>query len=110
MEEYPYHMGIAIGSDVQGLATLPASDHNFEVAYPFYSYDGTVTFTQPKTGNRVFDYNTEGVANYALYAEWIENLRYVDERSEANIMDLFMNSAEAYLQMWERADNSAIER
>lgn len=109
MEQHPYLIGIGMGSDVQGVTSQPMGDSDFEVQYPFSSVDGLVTFTPPKTGNRSFDFTTEGVANYGLYAEWVENLRQLDERDDAELLNIFMNSAEAYIQMWERAEAQAID-
>lgn len=109
MGEFPFTIGIGIGSDVQGVTSQPTGDSDFTPSYPFKSVDGLVTFTPPKTGNRSFDFSREGVANYGLYAEWLENLREVDARDDAELMKIFMSSAEAYLQMWERAESQAID-
>ena len=108
MSAYPFATGVGIGTDVQGMTCQPGSDSWFEATYPFTSYDGLVTFEQPTLGHRTFDFETEGVAHYGLYAEWMENLRQVDEDHPAEVMEIFMNSAETYLQMWERAHDAAI--
>lgn len=94
--------GVTVSTDIQGVTSQAAADDGVQIQYPFTSFDGTVTFTQPKTGVRSFDYATEGVAHYGMLAEWVENLRQVDAADDADIMGIFMNSAEAYLQMWER--------
>lgn len=109
MEKFPYLVGIGIGSDIQGVTSQPSGDEGFVPEYPFKSVDGLVTFTPPRAGNREFDFASEGVANYGLYAEWVENLRQLDERDDADLMEIFMNSAEAYLQMWERAESQSLE-
>jgi hypothetical protein len=59
-----------------------------------------MTITRQRTGDRVFDYNTEGVAHYGLYAEWYEELRKTGGQRLARDM---RRGSEAYLQMWERA-------
>lgn len=99
--------GVGLATDIQGVTSQAAADPDVEVDYPFSSIDGTVTFYPPKTGNRQFSYATEGVAHYGLLPEWIENLRQVDEREGTNSIDILMRSAEAYLQMWERAEAQA---
>lgn len=109
MAAFPYLVGIGMGSDVQGVTSQPMGDSGFVPQYPFMSVDGLVSFTPPRAGNRQFDFATEGVANYGLYAEWVENLRQLDAQDDAPLMDIFMNSAEAYLQMWERAEAQAID-
>ncbi len=108
MSRYPYATGVGIGSDIQGVTGQANGDDDIRIEYPFWSFDGLVKFTEPKTGNRRFDYNTEGVAHYGLYAEWIENLRQIDSRDgDTSALDILMNSAETYLQMWERAERQA---
>ena len=72
------------------------------VTYPFQSFDGKVTLDQQVSGERAFDINTDGVAHYGLYPDWIEDLR--NARAGDEIIDDMGRGAEAYLQMWERAD------
>jgi microsomal dipeptidase-like Zn-dependent dipeptidase len=75
------------------------------ITYPFTSYAGDVTFTQPRVGNRVVDFNTEGLAHIGLVAELIEDVRR-DGVSDAELEPLF-KSAEAYIRMWEKAEQRA---
>lgn len=77
------------------------------VMYPFTSHAGDVTFTQPRVGNRVLDFNKEGLVHLGLLPELVEDLR-VDGVSQESIDSLF-KSAEAYLQMWERAEQRGRE-
>jgi hypothetical protein len=70
------------------------------VAYPFTSFDGAVTFERQKTGERTFDINTDGVAHYGLYPDWLQDLKNVGGQE---IIDDMARGSEAYLQMWERA-------
>jgi hypothetical protein len=95
----PYDFGWGYGADLGGLSEQPAARAG--LSYPFKSLDGTVTFDRQKTGNRTFDYTTEGVAHYGLYADWFADLR--DAGGPALTKDLW-EGAEAYLEMWERAD------
>jgi hypothetical protein len=76
------------------------------VQYPFKSYDGAVTFTRQRTGTRTFDINTDGVAHYGLYPDWLQDLRNIGGQQ---IIDDMANGSEAYLQMWERAVGIAPE-
>ena len=52
------------------------------------------------TGNRTFDYNTEGVAHYGLFAEWLNAVSKTPDGE--NAMQQLFRSAEAYLRMWQR--------
>jgi microsomal dipeptidase-like Zn-dependent dipeptidase len=75
------------------------------VDYPFTSYAGDVTFTRPSVGNRVLDFNTEGMVHVGLVAELIEDARRTGVTDE-DLEPLF-RSAEGYLRMWERAEERA---
>jgi hypothetical protein len=99
----PYYFGWGYGADLGGLAhqpdPLPPGDPN-AVTYPFQSFDGATTVDQQTTGTRTFDYPTEGVAHYGLYADWMEEVRKIGGPQIAEDM---MRGPEAYLQMWQRA-------
>jgi len=99
------YFGFGFGSDVHGLTWLggPRSDPD-PVRYPFKSFDGAVSFDRQRSGERTFDYTKDGVAHYGLYADWIEDLRKL--AGDAIVEDM-ARGAEAYLQMWERAEGIA---
>lgn len=75
------------------------------ITYPFTSYRGDVTFTQPYLGERQVDFNTEGMLHLGLVPELIEDARR-DGVTDEELEPLF-RSAEAYLRMWERAEERA---
>jgi hypothetical protein len=100
----PYQLGWGYGADLGGLSEQPGTDAGGAIEYPFKSLDGTVTFQRQKTGARTFDYNKDGVAQYGLYADWFADLRRVG--GDALVKDMW-NGAEAYLEMWERAEGIA---
>jgi hypothetical protein len=104
-QQTPYLFGWGYGADLGGLSQqpTPASDGE-SVTYPFTSYDGHVRFDRQRTGDRTFDYPGEGVAHYGLYADWFADLRRIGGQPLAD--DLW-NGAEAYLEMWERAEGIA---
>ena len=100
----PNLFGFGYGADMNGFASQggpPAS----QITYPFQSpIDPAVTVNKQQSGQRTFDINTDGTAHYGLYADWAEAVRVAggDE-----IIDEMANGAEAYLQMWERAERAA---
>jgi hypothetical protein len=96
-----YHFGFGWGSDMNGLADQPGPAAGTPISYPFPSYDGTVTFTREQWGARTFDLNTDGLANYGMYADWLRDLQLVG--GSQMMADMFQG-AEAYLETWERAD------
>ncbi|MBH25152.1 MAG: hypothetical protein CMH57_12005 [Myxococcales bacterium] len=71
------------------------------VLYPFTSYAGDVTFTEPRLGERAVDYNTEGLVHIGMFPELIEDIRH--DVGDEELEPLF-RSAEAYLRMWEKAE------
>jgi hypothetical protein len=95
-----YRIGFGWGSDENGLAEQPGPA-NTPISYPFKSYDGRVTFTREQWGQRTFDLNTDGLANYGMYADWLHSLQLA---GGAPLMADMFQGAEAYLEMWERAD------
>lgn len=101
---------LGFGFDYNGLAHGPrarfgprssCSDQENPISYPFTSYDGAVTFTEPSAGERVFDYANEGMLHIGLIPEYIEDVRQ-DGATDAELEPLF-RSAEGYIRVWEKA-------
>ncbi len=105
------------GFDFNGLAGGPgprfgarancAQVQSNPVIYPFKSYAGDVTMTEPRAGNRVFDFNTEGMAHLGMLPELVEDARRTGS-TDADLEPLF-RSAEGYLRMWERAESKKVQ-
>ncbi|MCA9696053.1 MAG: hypothetical protein KC431_00925, partial [Myxococcales bacterium] len=102
------------GFDLNGFAGAPGprfaegkcgSPQENPVTYPFSSYAGDVEFTTPVVGNRELDFNQEGMVHIGLMPELIEDARH-DGLSDEDLEPLF-RSAEAYIRMWERAEERA---
>ena len=83
----------------EGACETPQED---PVTYPFQSYAGDIEFTEPSVGNRVIDFNAEGMVHIGMLPELLEDARR-DAVSEADLEPLF-RSAEGYVRMWERAE------
>ncbi len=98
-----YYFGFGFGADINGLGAQGdprGADVPDKVTYPFTGLGG-VTIDQQVSGERVYDINTDGVAHYGLYPDWIEDLR---KQGGQAIVDDMARGAEAYLQVWERAE------
>ncbi len=96
--------GVGIGTDTGGFASLPGPRSDAAqrpLGYPFKSYDGKVTFTRERTGQRTFDLNHDGVAHYGLMADLLADMRQGPGGRKA--LALLFRSAEAYLETWQRA-------
>ena len=101
-----FYFGFGYGSDTNGLA-VQASPPDRPLSYPFRSLTSGTKFGRQVTGQRTFDYNSEGVAHYGLYADWLADLRRTGGPQMAREMT---RGAEAYLQMWERAEGIGVTR
>jgi microsomal dipeptidase-like Zn-dependent dipeptidase len=82
-------------------------DQEDPITYPFTSYAGDVVFTEPSVGNRVIDFNTEGMSHIGLLPELIQDVRG-DGVTDAELEPLF-KSAEGYIRMWEKAERRGAE-
>jgi hypothetical protein len=92
--------GFGYGADMNGLAEESQPDTSNPISYPFKSFDGKVTFTREQWGQRTFDLNKDGVANYGMFADWLQELQQIGGRP---LMTDMFHGSEAYLEMWERA-------
>ncbi len=105
-----YYFGFGYGADMNGLGAQGdprGADVPNPVEYPFTGYGG-ITVSKQHAGKRVYDVNVDGVAQYGLYPDWIEDLRQIAGGADGEaIVDDMARGAEAYLQMWERAEGIA---
>ena len=104
-ENTAYLKAVPFSTDMGGIGNqAPARSDaaTNPLLYPFITEEG-IEIDKQVTGNRTFDLNNEGLAHYGLVADHIQDIR---EQTPARIYDSVMNSAEAYLQMWERAESN----
>ncbi len=100
-----FYFGFGFGSDMNGFGAqgdprgAGASD---PVTYPFDGLGG-VTIDRQRSGQRVFDINSDGVAHYGLYPDWVEDAEHVAGADGTALGADLARGAEAYLQTWERA-------
>ena len=101
MRDPRFYFGFGYGADMNGFGKQgpPREGAPNPVTYPFKSIDPNVTVDRNKTGTRTWDINTDGVAQYGMYPDWIEDLRKI---SGDEIVEDMARGAESYLQMWER--------
>lgn len=109
--------GVVFGTDMHGMVqqayprfgerAVCHSEQQNPVTYPFTSFDGGVQFEQQVSGNRVFDYNTDGLAHIGLLPDVIQDMR--NQGMSDEYVKRFFRGAESYLQMWEKARQRAGE-
>ncbi len=106
----PKHFfGFGFGSDLNGFSSAAGKRPNNgsnPVRYPFRAIGGTIVDRQ-RSGTRTYDVNNDGVSHYGLYPDWVEDLRKVGGQAIHTEMG---RGAEAYLQMWERAEGIPARR
>ena len=73
------------------------------IVYPFKSIAGDVEFRPLITGNRTYDFNLDGLAHIGLFPELIEEARRAGATDTQ--LNLLFSTAEAYVQLWERAES-----
>ncbi|MDP3858372.1 MAG: hypothetical protein Q8Q73_11505, partial [Stagnimonas sp.] len=107
-----YLFALGYGADTNGMGSQadPRGSEAEPVQYPFTLFRGPgwdskfagispVVFDRQRSGERVFDINAEGMAQYGLVADFVEEVR-IEGGEEA--LNALYDSAEGYLQMWER--------
>ncbi|SDD56044.1 peptidase [Rhodococcus tukisamuensis] len=100
-----YYFGFGFGADTNGFAPQVAPREDAAenpLRYPFTTFDGGTVMDRQRTGDRVFDINTDGVAQYGLIPDWIADARLVAGADGDQLVEDLSRGAEAYLQMWER--------
>jgi hypothetical protein len=96
--------GVGWGSDINGFGSQggppPAGKG---ISYPFTTLGG-VTVSKLTTGQRTWDFNKDGTADYGLYPDWVQDVTAQAGADGAAFRRDLANGVEAYLQMWERAN------
>jgi microsomal dipeptidase-like Zn-dependent dipeptidase len=108
------HFGPRFGSEACGGWTsaldIEAADRRTERAkqiaagnrlkYPF-TLPGFGTFDKQVTGQKTFDYNTDGMAHVGLLPDFVADLKAIGLPPEH--MEMIFRSAEAYIRVWEKS-------
>ncbi|MDI3406948.1 galactose-binding domain-containing protein [Streptomyces cavernicola] len=95
-----YDVGYGFGTDMNGVGGWPAprgEDAPNPVKYPFRSTDGGSVIDKQTTGERTWDFNTDGAAHYGMVPDWIEDIRNVGGQE---VVDDLFAGAESYLDTW----------
>jgi len=101
------HIGPRFGSGSCGGAATERSAQelaNNRLVYPF-TLQGFGTFNQQVTGQRTFDFNTDGLAHIGLLPDMVADLKNIG-LTDAQLQPLF-GSAQAYINMWSKVGKVA---
>ncbi|MFD7071762.1 discoidin domain-containing protein [Streptomyces sp. NPDC059913] len=102
-----YQVGYGFGTDMNGVGGWPAprgADTPNPVTYPFRSTDGGSVIDKQTTGDRTWDFNTDGGAHYGMVPDWIEDIRIVGGQK---VVDDLFKGAESYLRTWGSTEKHA---
>ncbi|MFD9353221.1 discoidin domain-containing protein [Streptomyces sp. NPDC060031] len=95
-----YDVGYGYGTDMNGVGGWPAprgADAPNPVRYPFRSVDGGSVIDKQTAGQRTWDFNTDGGAQYGMVPDWLEDIRQVGGQG---VVDDLFRGAESYLRTW----------
>ncbi|WP_406128407.1 discoidin domain-containing protein [Streptomyces canus] len=95
-----YDVGYGYGTDFNGIGDHPAprgADAANKVTYPFKSVDGGSVIDKQTSGQRTFDFNTDGAAHVGMIPDWIEDIRLLGGQG---VVDDLFRGAESYLDTW----------
>ena len=89
---------VSFGTDLNGLVKggAPRAGGNM------YSN----TFPKSHTGNKTWNYRTDGVAHYGMMADFLADVR-TEPTYGSKIYDSMMKNAEVFAEMWEKAEKEA---
>ncbi|MFD5650903.1 discoidin domain-containing protein [Streptomyces sp. NPDC127039] len=95
-----YDVGLGYGTDFNGLGSHPAprgADAPDKVTYPFRSYPDGPLVDRQRTGERVWDVNTDGGAHVGLIPDWVEDVRRL---GGDKLVGELLHGAQSYLDTW----------
>ena len=105
---------MAIGSDINGMDGFvqPRSNGFDRVLYAgaYRPSDSPMRVDQPplavcQTGTRKWNYNLDGAVHFGMFPDWLQDwFNSLIAPSRMDQAEMIMNSAEAYLNTWKRAD------
>lgn len=99
-----YGVGLGYGTDMNGVGGWPGPvgpDAPNAVKYPFRSADGGSVIDRQQTGERAWDFNTDGAAHVGMVPDWIEQIRLSGGKD--TVQDL-LGGAESYLRTWKATE------
>ncbi|MFC9677510.1 MULTISPECIES: discoidin domain-containing protein [unclassified Streptomyces] len=99
-----YGVGLGYGTDMNGVGGWPGPvgpDAPNAVKYPFRSADGGSVIDRQHTGERTWDFNTDGAAHVGMVPDWIEQMRLSGGKD--TVQDL-LGGAESYLRTWKATE------
>ena len=98
-----YDVGYGFGMDMNGFGgTPPPRDDAADtpLVYPFAPVTGSGSVDRQVTGQRIWDYNRDGVAHYGMVPDWVEDMRSNHGTEGQQVVDDLLRGPESYLRTW----------
>ena len=98
-----YDVGYGYGMDMNGFGGTPPPRDDADTTplkYPFATVTGKGSVDRQVTGERVWDYNTDGVAHYGMIPDWIQDMRTVGGSEGEQVVQDLLRGPESYLRTW----------
>lgn len=101
----PRFVGDPVGDSYTPDPSCPEAASGTPLIYPFPPFDEHASgeFGKQKTGDRTFNFNTDGLAHIGLMPDLLADTMNVGLAREE--LDPLFNSAETFVRMWERIEN-----
>ncbi|MGO1165032.1 MAG: discoidin domain-containing protein [Janibacter sp.] len=99
-----YDVGYGFGMDMNGFGGTPPPRDDAEekpLKYPFAPKVGKGTIDRQVTGQRVWDYNRDGVAHYGMIPDWIEDMTTIGGADGQQVVEDLTRGPESYLRTWQ---------
>ncbi len=97
-----YDVGYGFGMDMNGFGGTPAARQDAAtnpLPYPFTTALGA-TADRQVSGQRVWDYNTDGVAHYGLVPDWVKDMEIDSGAKGKQVVEDLLRGPESYLRTW----------
>ena len=98
-----YDVGYGFGMDMNGFGgTPPPRDDAADTPLvdPFAPVTGSGSVDRQVTGQRIWDYNRDGVAHYGMVPDWVEDMRSNHGTEGRQVVDDLLRGPESYLRTW----------
>lgn len=98
-----YDVGYGFGMDMNGFGGTPkprADAATTPLTYPFATVTGKGSVDRQVTGQRIWDYNRDGVAHYGMIPDWVQDMRTVGGQDGERVVQDLLRGPESYLRTW----------
>lgn len=96
-----YGAGYGYGMDMNGFGGTPrprADAATTPLVYPFVGPLGDATLERQVTGQRVWDYNRDGVAHYGMVPDWVQDMTVAGGDQGRQVVEDMLRGPETYLR------------